>query len=128
MSFAGLLRHKLIIERPYQVFDAGDPALDDYGQPVRQYETLAHVRGLVQPRSAREQAAREVALVSQAGAAISDHTIFLLPTDLTTADRIRYDPDDGRSYEVMSIRDGGGQGHHLEVGARLITSSDPQAS
>ena len=121
MSFAGLLRHALVIERPFVTLDGGgDPVLDDYGQPVREFEVLADVRGLVQPMSNR--GAREVALISQAGAAISDHTIFLSPTDLTTADRIRHEPDDGRRYEVIGIDDAGGQGHHLEVAARLITS------
>lgn len=117
MSFASLLRHTLVIERPYQ----DDSNLDDYGQPVREYIELATVKGLIQPLSTAAAAAREVQLVSQGGAALTDHTIFLAPTDVTTADRIVHE---GRYFEINAIRDGGGQGHHLEVAARLVTSPE----
>lgn len=104
-----LLRHRLVIER------ATDGALDDYGQPARTYATLATVRGLVQPKTTRE-----MELVNQAGPVASTHTIYLLPTDVRAADRIRLDPDDGRRFELDGVRDAAGQAHHLECDAQLV--------
>ncbi|MFZ0324731.1 MAG: head-tail adaptor protein [Actinomycetes bacterium] len=101
--------HQLVIER------ATDGALDAYGQPARTYATLATVRGLVQPKTAQE-----VALTNQAGAVISTHTIYLLPTDVTAADRIRFEPDDGRLFQLDGVRDVAGLGIHLELDARLV--------
>lgn len=118
MSFDSLLRHTLVIERAYGEDGAdvdADPDLDDYGQPIRTFLALATVRGLIQPASARE-----IAASSQAGAEVADHTIFIRPRDITTADRIR---SGGKLYQLLSIKDGGGQGRHLELGAREIAST-----
>jgi len=109
MGFDDRLLHSLVIER------ATEGAADEYNQPARTYEAFAEVRGLVQPKTVRE-----VALVSQAGAVVSTHTIYLRPTDLREADRIRFDPDDGRRYEVVGVRDAAGLGHHFEVDARMV--------
>ncbi len=90
---------------------------DENNQPTRSPDAvLDTVRGLVQPKSVRE-----VAQLNQAGAVVSDHTIYLYPTDLREADRIRFDPDDGRRYEVRGVRDAAGIGHHLEVDAEMVT-------
>jgi head-tail adaptor len=101
--------HTLAIER------STPGSEDDYGQPSQTYAVLATVQGLVQPKSYRE-----VALTSQGGAVVSDHTIYLRPTDLQEADRIRFEPDDGRRFEVYGVRDAAGLGHHLEVDARMV--------
>lgn len=106
--------HTLRIER------ASSSAEDDYGQPVTAYATLADVPGLIQPRTQRE-----VALASQAGAAVGDHVIFLARRDLTAADRIRdiTDSETGPLYQVVGIRDFHfGALAHLEVDARRVTS------
>ncbi len=109
-----MLRHSLAILRS-TVTD--DPLTnDENNQPTRVEALLATVRGLVQPKSVRE-----VAQLNQAGAVVSDHTIYLYPTDLREADRIRFDPDDGRRYEVRGVRDAAGIGHHLEVDAEMVT-------
>jgi head-tail adaptor len=116
--------HALSIERPYgsDGADAGsDPDVDDYGQPTRTFTELAAVRGLIQPKSQRE-----VALTSQAGAVVGDHTIFLARRDLTTADRIRdvTESDSGPLYEIVGIRDFNfGALAHLEVDARRTDSA-----
>lgn len=117
--------HALSIERAYgsDGIDVDtDADLDDYGQPTRTFAELAAVPGLIQPKTARE-----IALASQAGAAIGNHTIFLDRRDLTTADRIRdvTDDDAGPLYQVLGVRDFNFGGlPHLEVDAVRITSSD----
>lgn len=99
--------------------------LDDYGQPVESEAVLASVKAAIQPRTQRE-----METVSQAGAAVTTHAIYLLPTDLTTADYISHDASacplsadlpDGR-FEIIGIANAAGLGHHLEVDARLIAS------
>lgn len=113
MAIGDRLRHTLTIQR------ATDGELDEDRQPVRTWADLATVRGHVSPKSVRE-----VALLTDAGAVIADHTAFLLPTDVREADRILHDasacpvapvdyPDS--TYHVRGVRDGAGVGHHLEV-------------
>jgi head-tail adaptor len=115
--------HSLSIERPYGAdgLDAdSDPDVDAYGQPTRTFAILAAVRGLIQPKTQRE-----MALSTEAGAAIGDHTIFLGRRDITTADRIRdvTDSDAGPLYQVVGIRDFNfGNLAHLEVDARRVIS------
>lgn len=109
MSFEGLLIHRLAVERP----TSGAP--DEYGQPSRTYATLATFRGRIEPKSARE-----VAQLNQAGAVVSDHTLYARPRDLRESDRIRFDPADGRLYEITGIRDPAGAGHHLTVDLTLV--------
>lgn len=109
MSFDGLLIHKLAVERA----TSGPPA--EYGQPTRTYATLATFRGRIEPKSARE-----VAQLSGAGAVVSDHTLRTRPRDLRESDRIRFDPADGRLFEITGIRDPAGSGHHLTVDLTLI--------
>lgn len=108
MSFDTRLRHTLVVKRA-----TADGTVDDYGQPVTTVTTAATVKGLVQPRSARE-----VALASQAGAAVSQHVGYLRPlAGLTTADWLEVD---GIRYDVLTIADAGGLGHHLELGLRRV--------
>lgn len=112
--------HTLTIERPFGVDSDMDAAVDvdEYGQPVRTFDTnFATVQGLIQPKTAREEA-----LVSQAGAEIADHTIYMHRRDLTTADRIR--AADGTLYEITGIRDYDfGALNHLAVDAKRVTSA-----
>jgi head-tail adaptor len=110
MSIERRFVHRLLIQR------ATSGAEDSYGQPSRTWSTLATVDGLVAVKSARE-----VALLSQGGAEVSDFTIFVLPTDVTAADRVRLVPFDGRVFEITGIRDPAPTGHHLELDARAIS-------
>ena len=109
MSFDALLVHRLAVER------ATSGTLDAYGQPARTYATLATFRGRIEPKSARE-----VAALSGAGAVVSDHTLYARPRDLRESDRIRFEPADGRLFEITGIRDSAGAGHHLTVDLTLI--------
>ena len=109
MSFDGLLIHRLAVER---ATPGGEIA---YGQPSRTYATLATFRGRIEPKSASE-----VAALSGAGAVISDSTLYARPRDLRESDRIRFDPADGRLFEITGIRDMAGAGHHLTVDLTLI--------
>lgn len=108
---AALLRHHLVIER------AINGTEDERGMPAQTWSTLSEVRGLVQPKSARE-----LAQLSQGGPVASDHTGYLLPTDVKESDRIRFEPDDGRRFEITGVRDAAGIGHHLELDLNLVTA------
>lgn len=123
MSIGSRLTHTVTIER---FSSSGDPDDDtEYGQPVRTPSTLATIKAAIQPKSDRE-----IALTTQAGAALADYRIYVLPTDLTTADAIVHDaqdcpmrPDlpDGR-FQIVGVPDAAGLGHHLEVDAKLVQS------
>lgn len=120
MSFAALLVHPLAIVSPvYQVTD------DDYGQPSADTPEVALVQGMVQPKTARE-----ISLTSQAGAELSDHTIFLLPRAIAAGAWIA-DADGsgvlagGRRFDVTGVRSiEFGSVPHLEVDARLVGSTE----
>jgi hypothetical protein len=106
-----LLNSTLVIER------VTNGTEDAYGMPAQTWAAYGDpVRGSVQPKSARE-----LAQLSQGGPIASDHTIYVLPTDVQEADRIRFDPDDGRLYQVDGVRDAAGVGHHLEIDAHMVT-------
>jgi hypothetical protein len=106
--------HDLAIVTPS---DSG--ALDEYGQPIAGEPTVTLVDGLIQPKKTTE-----VALISQAGASKSTHTVFLARRTLSNAAYIRYEPDDGDRYEIDGTpRDYNfGQDPHLEVDAKRIVS------
>lgn len=98
---------------------------DDYNQPIASDTVLATVKAAIQPRTQREQA-----LISQAGAAVSDHVIYMFPTDLSTADAILHDAEDcpvtsdlpTARFEIAGVPNAAGLGHHLEVEARLVAA------
>jgi head-tail adaptor len=119
VSFDSLLTDDLVIERSAPAVVAGTPpapVLDDYGQPVYAWATLSTIAGSIQPKSATE-----VALQSQAGATMTDTIIYLEPTDVLAADRIRRVAEaTGPYYEITGVRDAAGRGHHLELDARLV--------
>lgn len=109
MGFDDRLLHMLVVKRM-----AATAATDDYGQPVMAETTVTTVKGLVQPRSARE-----VALASQAGAAIGTHVGYMRPlAGLTTHDWIEHG---GVRYDIVSVPDAAGLGHHLELGLVAVT-------
>lgn len=122
MSFFGSrLTHQVSIVRKN---DSGN--LDGYGQPITSDEVIETVFAAIQPRSAREQPA-----VGQGGPAVSDHVVYLFPTDLTTADSILHDeatcpmPRDlpTSRFEIVGVPNAAGLGHHLEVDCRLVESA-----
>ena len=122
MSLAALLRQQIVIERSLPVTVGATsavpehPLLDDYGQQVHGWAALATVAGSIQPRKATE-----VALQSQGGATMTDTVVYLMPTDVLAADRIRPAVDTaGPWYEITGVRDAAGRGHHLELDARLV--------
>jgi hypothetical protein len=109
MSFAGRLIHKLAIVTP-TFADNG------HGQAVPGTPAATAVPGLVQPKTARE-----LATTSQAGAEISTHTVFLEPRAIADGAWIRFDPDDGRRFDITGIRAFEfGRRPHLEVDARMV--------
>lgn len=115
MPIADRLIHRLAIVTPTR--DVSENT-DEYGQPLPGEPETVLVRGLVQPKSARE-----VALTSQAGAEVADHVIFLARQELSPAAYIRFDPDDGDRYEITGIRDFHfGTDPHLEVDCRRVVS------
>jgi head-tail adaptor len=122
MSFARLLRHEVSIVRRVAVLDAGEPTYDGYGQPVTELATVGTWQCRIEPKALAS--ARELPLLSQAGAIIADHTLWGYPADLSEADRL-VEVTDGREFEVTAIEDAGGAGHHIEVQAREIVSESP---
>jgi len=100
------LPHQLTIQR------ATDGTPDDRGVPAQTWATLATCSGWVQPKNARE-----LAQLSQGGPVVSDHTVYMWPTDITEGDRIVYG---AQTYEVEGITDEAGIGHHLRIDARLV--------
>lgn len=120
MNFDNLLNRECAIERPYAVLGLDTlPTNDEYGQPIRAYASVTEeVQCAIQSLGGRE-----VPLVSDAGAVIYDHLIFMRPTDLTEADRI-HRTDTGEVFEVVSQGDAGGRGHHMEIRAKLVTSRE----
>jgi len=115
MSLVSHLIHTPDIARP--TFDESD--LDDRGQPAVDYALVATVRGLVLPKTVRE-----IAILSQAGPVLGDHTIHLQPTDLAESDRIDHVIGAGRqSYELTGIRRFDfGSFPHFEVDARRMSA------
>lgn len=125
MGIGRFLNHTVSLVRYEGTLDGADPVLDAHGQPVRTAGTVAmNVAAGIQPKSARE-----IAAISQAGASVADHSIYLLPRIVTTADLIVHDPDDcpvvqdlpQQSYQVTAVPDAVGAGHHLELDARLVS-------
>jgi SPP1 family predicted phage head-tail adaptor len=111
MTLAGLLRQSLVIQR------AVASGVNEFGEPVYTWSDLATVRGSVQPKSASE-----VAAVSQGGAEIVTHVIYLLPTDVTAKDRIRLvSAATGPYYQITGVRDAAGRGQHLELDAHEVS-------
>jgi hypothetical protein len=112
--------HTLVIERPFGVDVDLDATVDvdQYGQPVRTFDTtFATVKGLIQPKTDRE-----IALASQAGADVGDHTIYMARTDITTSDRLR--ATDGSVYQVRGIRDHNfGNLAHMAIDAQRVQSA-----
>jgi hypothetical protein len=109
MSIASRYLHTLVVKR-----NAATGATDEYGQPVTSETTVAAVMGLVQPRRARE-----VEAASQGGAVVADFVGYCDPLPgLTTADWIEVG---GVRYDILSIADAGGVGHHYELALRQVT-------
>lgn len=119
MSYAARLVHRLAI------VTTAEGADDDYGHPADGSVTTEAVRGLVQPRTARE-----MALLSQNGVPYSDHVIFLPSMRLdgaayiTDADTSGDPIDGGRRFEVVGVRSFEfGSTPHLEVDVKLVGST-----
>lgn len=107
MSLAGLLTHSLSLVSP--TFTTAN------GETSQTGTTTVAVAGLVQPRSAEE-----IAALSQAGAEVSTHVVFLelreIPNGAWISDSA------GRRYDITGVRRFEfGSAPHLEVDARLVT-------
>ena len=110
MSFDARMIHTIVIERP------NDGAVNEYNDITTTYVELATVKGLVQPKRARE-----IAQLNEAGAVASTYTIYMRPTEVQPSDRLRV--DDGAmagTYEIDSVRNAAGLDHHFEIDARMV--------
>jgi len=117
MSFTGLLRHRVTIER--QVATTDPPTYTELGQPITAPQDVAEWPCLIQPMTARE-----VSLISQQGAVVADHRLFGPVADLREGDRLEEVGGAERAFEISAINDAGGQAHHLEVEALRVASRD----
>lgn len=98
-----------------EVDDAGTPVLDDFGQAVSAEATVATVPGLIQPRSARE-----LAQIASAGVPIGDHVAYLRPLASIATDCWIEPVEIPFRFDVVSVADAGGRGHHLELGLQRV--------
>lgn len=115
MSYTTRLVHTLThVSTP---LDTDTADLDDRGYPTPLTPVQTEVRGLVQPRTARE-----LADIQSAGAEIGDYVIFLPRMTVSPADYFVFDGD---RYQVSGgIRDFNfGRSPHLEVDARKVEGS-----
>ncbi len=119
MTITGRMIHTLAVER------ATAGAVDDYGQPTLTWASIGNVPGFVVTKTARE-----VALLSQGGAAVSTLTIGLpIGTDVKPADRLHHDPAactvavndlaDVR-YQLSAVRDASGAGIYTRCDAEEV--------
>lgn len=109
MALADRLRHTIRIER--STTDAGPE--DDWGNKGRTWAPVATVKGLAAMKSSRE--------VSELGPEVGDWTIFLLPMDVRSSDRlIRTDVNPNVRFRPTGVRDPGSRGRHLEIDAMTI--------
>lgn len=117
MSYLNRLIHKLAIVTP-----TGTSEPDEYNLPVPGEPDVALVRGLIQPKSAREMAD-----MASAGTELSDHRIFLPlmdePANGAWISDNQDTPELGRRYHITGVEAFRfGRSPHLEVDARLIRS------
>ena len=123
-GFDSQLKHTVTVIR----FTQG--AEDDYGQPIRTETELATVRALIQPKPSRLGGGQfEEVTTHGAGAQVSDHTIYMRVMDINAADEIEADDagvHTGKRFEIMLVKDAGGQNHHLELDCRLIEPAPEQ--
>ena len=96
-----------------EVTGAGTPVLDDYAQAVMAPATMTTVDGRIRPLSARE-----VPLVSEAGAVLATHAGDIWP--LAGLDSGCWIESDGIRYDITGISDAAGAGHHLVLGLKGI--------
>lgn len=101
------LIHTITVQR------AAAGAVDDRGIPAQTWSTLATAQAWVQPKSSRE-----MERLSQGGAVVSTHSIYVEPSSaVTPADRISFD---GKTYQIDGIRDEAGLGHHFKLDCHLV--------
>jgi hypothetical protein len=127
VSFSSLLVHPLAIVTPEPQGNPLDVAnLDDEGNVVPGTPSVELVRGMVQPRTAKE-----MAQAANAGSELTAWTIFLLPRALSATAYIT-DADDvgvlagGRRFQIVGIRPYNyGSAPHLEVDCDLVGTTEP---
>jgi hypothetical protein len=121
VSFASLLDHQVHLVRRRETSE------DDYNQAEVVDEIGEDFAAAIQPKSVRD-----VALISQAGAAIGLYTIYCQPRIVRTQDALVHDtarcskPDERdfptQRFEVTGVRQQTGRGHHLAIDARLVNA------
>lgn len=125
MSFDSLMIHTLSVVRQVETGDE-----DEYGQPVREPQTIETFSGDAQVKGAREIARR-----SEAGPVVGAWTLYTRPRDILTSDAILHDPTvcglardlPAATWELKAVnprRDRTGI-HHFEIDADLIASPEP---
>lgn len=96
-----------------EVTAAGAAVVDDYGEAVMAAATVATVDGRIRPVSARE-----MPLVTQAGAVLASHIGDLWP--VTGLDSGCWIESGGIRYDITGIRDAAGAGHHLALDLKAV--------
>lgn len=101
MGLAGRLRHTVVIER-------NTPGTQNaYGVPTDAWAALRTVKAWYQPRLRKEGVED-----TSGGSLREDGVFFMMPTDVTQADRLAFD---GFTYRIMDVHNAAGKDQHLEV-------------
>jgi SPP1 family predicted phage head-tail adaptor len=103
VALADRLRHQVTIERRSTTLNAEN----DWGQSTATWPVLATVAAWVQPMSRREQQQ-----ASGGGPVSATHHVFMLPADVTAADRLRHG---SALYAIDQVLNPAGKDHHLEL-------------
>ena len=81
--------------------------------PVYDWDVLASVYGLVNLLSSSE------VVRDEGGVVLADYVLYIEWTDVKLKDRIK-DDDSGNNYNIFSIHDPNGLGHHLKIKMKLL--------
>ena len=116
---AGIFPHSLVlIQRAYGSSVNGQVPTDVEGEPVEASSVFTAFNGWIQPSPVRRRVNSNFGQdASDDALTFASHVLFA-PIGLPARrrDRVRFEPDDGRVYEVAADpQDAAGRRHHLEV-------------
>jgi hypothetical protein len=111
----GLPGH-ILIHNVVVISRTGAGTFNDYNQEDMTESESDPIAARISPLSGEE-----LVQFNEAGVNVTDHKMRVNPTTIAGSDVVRFDPDDGRRYEVVRVRDAAGMGHHLVVDLRMVT-------
>ena len=104
MSFLSQLNTTVNIERKENLGTAFRPVYD--------WDVVSNVDALINMLSESE------VLRDEGGVVLADYALYIEPTDVRLDDRIV--DEAGNAYDIFSIHDPNGRGHHYKIKMRLL--------